>query len=124
MKTLEQVAQLVAEKMPQERLCDHPGPRRLHHLAGCTTVLACDHCGGSMKTAVTAADLLHDEHGDGRPSRWLWALFVKWVGTLEIHGDNTATAQVWDGEGRNFEADGDTPIDAIGRALGALCEAQ
>lgn len=125
-ESMQSVAERVAKAMPQTYVCGC-GPHPASHIRGrwievdSNTYRNCPppHEPGGRKR-VTAADLLHAEHGDGRPSRWLWALFIKWVGELSINGDDTATARVWDGDGRDFGADGDSPIDAILRALGAL----
>ena len=113
-KTLEECAEIVLRKWPQTRACGlayqcSAGPGYLHSLCECE--------GG--RRSITPAELLADP--DGRPSKWLWALFVQEGGTLDV--DHSLPLVFRADADPAFCGAGVTATEAITRALCALAEA-
>ena len=117
MRSLEECAAIVLRKWPQTDEFACPGDGRWP-----VDLVVCGRCGGSafIREPITPAELLADD--DGRPSKWLWALWVE-------HGDRldkpTPERGYWwascylGGDPQWAE----TATEAITRALCALAEA-
>ena len=118
MRSLEECAAIVLRKWPQTDEFACPGDGRWP-----VDLVVCGRCGGSafIREAITPADLLADD--DGRPSKWLWALWSKRVGWLtppDFEGDKWCCTT---GPNERIQGLGDTATEAITRALCALAEA-
>ena len=111
-KTLEECAEVVLRKWPQMTECINcmsMGPHPCH----------VEGCAGHM-VPITPADLLADD--DGRPSKWLWALWVEHG--CELSMPTLVQSSAWAiCVGADIGGVGTTATEAITRALCALAEA-
>ena len=113
-RTLEECAEVVLRKWP------HTIPCPLRHTSTGDMVW-CKNCDSEGEAPLPVSEFLAD---DGRPSKWLWALWLEHG--LDLHNPNPLhpdyVAFVAD-SGRHCSGDGDTATEAITRALCALAEA-
>ena len=118
MRSLEECAAIVLRKWPQTDEFACPGDGRWP-----VDLVVCGRCGGSafIREPITPAELLADD--DGRPSKWLWALWLRHGFDLHNPRPYSPDFVAMVGEAGRYVGDGDTATEAITRALCALAEA-
>lgn len=127
--TMTEMLEAIALAMPQTRECGCwavTGGRRRSVVGSAIATKRCDNCDGTGLVPVTAADLGEvDEFG--RPSGWLWRLWVRRSGSLIAPGDFSGApcADDWCAEaGTVWKTCPTTATEAITRALFATLEAK
>ena len=118
-KTLEECAKVVLAKWPQEEPCERCGGTGITEVgtSGGWGEIPCP--AHRNPIPITPAELLADDD-DGRPSKWLWALWMR-LGMYLTSPQGTGVSRA-ETRARPHHT-GSTPAEAMIRALCELAEA-